>query len=455
MKLRRILLLMILFVLIGNTGCHKFLEEKPNSRVTVPESLDDLQALLDRSENMNEKNPVYGEASADDYFLTPDNHARLTLLGQEAYIWETKPYLFVNDWARCYNTVNIANICLDQLLNIERTVQNATAWDNVKGSALFYRAYNFLNLLWMHANAYDEVSSKQDMGIVLRLNANFNERSIRANVEESYNRVIADLKVAIDLLPDHPNHVMRPSKPAAFALLARTYLSMRKYENALDYANKSLSIKNSLMNYNDIDIKLLRPFESYNPEVIFHSSVSSFFVSNTQTTYANVDTVLYSFYDEGDLRKKLFFNTSGKYQTFKGNYMNGIFSHWMFTGITTSEMYLIRAECKVRLNNIPSALDDLNTLLRNRIIATSFFPIQTLGDNDEALQFILKERRKELVFRGLRWIDIKRFNKEGAGIKITRHVNGKEFILLPNDKRYALQLPTDIVDITGIPQNPL
>jgi hypothetical protein len=50
-----------------------------------------------------------------------------------------------------------------------------------------------------------------------------------------------------------------------------------------------------------------------------------------------------------------------------------------------------------------------------------YIPI-TAGSSDEASQLILQERRKELLFRGLRWIDIKRLNKEGAGIVLKRKV---------------------------------
>ena len=67
---------------------------------------------------------------------------------------------------------------------------------------------------------------------------------------------------------------------------------------------------------------------------------------------------------------------------------------------------------------------------------------------------IRKERRKELLFRGLRWIDIKRLNKEGAGINITRLVNGLVYTLEPGDPRFALPLPADVIGASGMPQNP-
>lgn len=56
--------------------------------------------------------------------------------------------------------------------------------------------------------------------------------------------------------------------------------------------------------------------------------------------------------------------------------------------------------------------------------------------------------------RGLRWMDLKRLNKDSANIILTRQVNGQTYTLQPNDLRYALPLPEDIIQITGMQQNP-
>jgi len=60
------------------------------------------------------------------------------------------------------------------------------------------------------------------------------------------------------------------------------------------------------------------------------------------------------------------------------------------------------------------AMFELNALLSKRWTTGTFTNLEAT-DPAQALNIILLERRKELLFRGLRWIDIKRFNKEGAG----------------------------------------
>tara|TARA_R110002033_G_scaffold36621_1_gene75228 strand:+ start:3737 stop:3916 length:180 start_codon:yes stop_codon:yes gene_type:complete len=57
------------------------------------------------------------------------------------------------------------------------------------------------------------------------------------------------------------------------------------------------------------------------------------------------------------------------------------------------------------------------------------------------------------VWRGLRWQDIRRLNKEGAGITLTRTLKGENYTLPPNDPRYIFPIPDDEIALSGIKQN--
>jgi hypothetical protein len=83
----------------------------------------------------------------------------------------------------------------------------------------------------------------------------------------------------------------------------------------------------------------------------------------------------------------------------------------------------------------------------------TFIPI-VINNADSALAVILQERRKELLMRGLRWMDIKRLNEEGAGIIVTRKINGQVINLSPKDPRFALPIPEDVIALSGMKQNP-
>jgi hypothetical protein len=124
------------------------------------------------------------------------------------------------------------------------------------------------------------------------------------------------------------------------------------------------------------------------------------------------------------------------------------------TGLATEEFYLIRAECAARAGDTAAALNDLDTLLRHRY-ATGTFTSVTAASPAQALDIILAERRKELPFRGTRWTDLRRLNREGRSIPLTRILNGTIYHLSPNSNLYTLPIPPDILSFNpGMKQNP-
>jgi hypothetical protein len=117
-------------------------------------------------------------------------------------------------------------------------------------------------------------------------------------------------------------------------------------------------------------------------------------------------------------------------------------------------LYLIRAECYARAGNISSAMSDLNTLLKTRWVSGTYTDM-TATTADEALGKVLIERRKELLMRGQRWTDLRRLNKDSRfAVTLQRVINGTTYTLPPNDLRYTLLIPYNVIQISGIQQNP-
>ena len=430
------------------SSCKKYLDAKPDKSLSTPSSLADLQALLDNNNVMN-VTAGYGEASADNYYLADADYDALSSQGDKnLYTWgdEIVYDQYPNDWSHCYDAVYYANVALENISNIPK--DKTGEWDNIRGSALFFRAKAFQSAVFTWAKVFDSATANKDQGIPLRLTSDFNIPSQRASVLASYNQVIGDLLAAIPLLPVTPASVMRPSRPAAYALLANTYLSMGDYDKAAHYADSSLLLKNSLLDYNSLNTSSGAPVNRFNQEVIFHCNM----LGTDNLYYAHVDSTLYNLYAENDLRRKIFFDDygDGSYY-FKGNYnQNGNF----FTGNTTMEMYLVRAECAARQGNRTLALQDINHFMPYRF-KTGTWQAYTSNSLSEMLSFILTERRKELIFRDSRWIDIKRLNKEGVfPVTITRFLHNSTLQLPPNDPRYALPLPAQVILQSGMQQNP-
>lgn len=460
-KINAILKTIMFLLVVILFSCNKYLEKKSNTSLVTPDdNLQDLQSLLDGPTMFKATTPTLGEVSADEYFLDDNLFSTAESISagsQNLYTWQyytERPG--GNDWSECYGCIYVANLVLDNLKNIDRTSTSAAAFDNIKGSALFYRSYYFLELLWNYAKAYDKATAAKDWGIALRTTSDFNIKSVRSTNEESYDKVIMDAKLSIQMLPDHPLFPTRPSKGAAYGLLARCYLSMGDFSNSLLYADSALKLNSHLMDYNgdpDIigSIEDKGIFKEFNKEIIFYSEMNNNQFLFDTNVFSNIDTSLYRSYRNTDLRKKAYFFQNGNgYRSFKGSY--ALKYTYFFSGIATDEMILTRAECYARLGNIDKALDDLNLLLSKRYLSGSFIPLK-IADPKAVLNIILKERKKELVMRGLRWMDIKRLNKTGEDILLKRIIQGQTYSLAPDSDIYALPIPADIIRLTGMPQN--
>lgn len=443
--------------MLGTTGCSKYLDVKSDQSLVIISTLKDMQSVMDDFQRINVGTLASDNVSCDDYYLTYIDYQSMALEQyRNMYVWHPSNHFSeyvaqVNDWGQVYNNIYIANIVLSNIYKVERTTDNAELWDNIKGQAHFLRAYSLYKAATVWCLAYDENTSSDDLGLPLRLDPDINIPSKRSSVLETYNQILSDAQLAADLLPSTPLHVSRSAKPAAYALLAKIYLAMRNYELAFLNADNSLKLYNALMDYNLLNQDASFPINLFNDEVLYHTVSGGVNVTPVGSNLAKVDTLLFDSYHENDLRKAIFFqiNPDGS-QRFKGSYSG---STVYFNGIATDEVYLTRAECNARLGNTNAALSDLNTLLGKRYRTGTFIPI-TVSNNSEALSIILDERRKELLMRGSRWIDIKRQNKEGAGITLKRILNDTEFTLSPNDLRFALPLPDDVIELSGMQQNP-
>lgn len=438
-------------------SCKKdWLDAKTKKSLVVPSTDKDYQAILDKSDDnagpmFNVYAPSMGEESADSYYLTYETWSPIGYApDKNAYIWADDIFQgqASGDWNYAYNRILTANIVIEGIEMVPRDNSNGGDWDNVKGSALFFRAFDFYNLSQLFCNPYSATTAATDLGLLLRLKPDVNEKSVRATLQETYDQVLQDLMLAKELLPVKPLYKTRPSRPAALALLARIYLSMEDYPEAKLYADSCLRLHNVVLDYNTLDTSLLTPFGNFNPEVMFHSSLAG--AAGLAAARAIIAPSLLNSFEQNDLRRILMFKLLGDQIRFFGSYAE----YYNFNGMATDEVYLIRAECLARAGNTSAAIADLNLLLKERWVAGSFVP-KTASDPLSALKLVLAERRKELIFRGLRWSDLRRLNKDPRfAITLERSLNGQIYKLPPNDLRYVLPIPPDEIRLSGIEQNP-
>ena len=112
--------LVLLAVLSLFCGCNRFLDEKSDSNLATPTTLEDNQALLDRISDVLSNFASSGMASSDEFYLSDADFDALEYQeDKRLYTWQ-KDYVSTNqgvgnDWAYCYKAVYISNAVLHNL----------------------------------------------------------------------------------------------------------------------------------------------------------------------------------------------------------------------------------------------------------------------------------------------------------------------------------------------------
>ncbi|ERJ57452.1 RagB/SusD family nutrient uptake outer membrane protein [Sphingobacterium paucimobilis] len=434
--------LIIFFIVMGLMSCGDgFLDIKPSSSTVVPTTLDDFEQL------MNYGNLVYAypdmlDVLADDYYLEETYWLSRPTLIKNSYIWANDIYETIEsdlaNWERSYSQIFYSNVVLEGLEKITVTDGNKKQHNQVHGTALFLRAWALYNLAQLYAPAYNKPTANKDPGVPIPLLSDVNEKVQRNSVEEVYARLLNDLKDAAPLVQSEVDFG-RPSQAAVYALWARVLLAMGNYEEALIKSTSSINAHDGLVDLNtgSLDYKktLYMGLDGNGP----------FIHSNNQNIQIKSDLVIT--FELSDLRQSFFkLNTNGN-TYYISPYKLG---NYFFRGLDSDEQYLIKAECEVRLGDKDQAIATLNHLLKH---VHSSYVDKVAGTKEEALSIILQERRKQLIFRGLRWSDLKRYNRDGANITLTRTLGEKTYTLSPNSPKWLFPIPVNEIKSSGIPQN--
>lgn len=437
-------------------SCTKFLAEKPSKAIAAVETIKDMQLLLDNIEEINQAVPGIIEIGADDYFVEYNTLMARPSFEQEVYLWRDPLFMPADlslHWVSAYKPIMVANVVLERLATLSDA--SPAEIESISGQALFVRAFAYALLSQIYASPYDPQEPEAPYGLLYRYSSDINSPTTRIGVALSYANIIADLKAAAALLPIEAPYKTRPSKVASLAALARVYLTMSDYTNALYYADAALAIKSDLIDFNSLNAADRFPFAlQQNESLYFAMSTSALLLKQSR---ANIAEDLLRLYQDGDLRKQIYYyaKTNGLIG-FKGSYTGD--ASPLFVGPTVDEMYLIKAECLIRIGQRDDGIAALNKLIQTRWDKLLFVPYAT--DNDAAaLQQVLDERRKELVFRGLRWADLRRLNRDPTTRKsIFRTLQGNDttavYELKPASMQYTYLIPQQVLIRNGLAQNP-
>jgi starch-binding outer membrane protein, SusD/RagB family len=331
-------------------------------------------------------------------------------------------------WDEYYANLYVVNLSLEKLEN--STALTPAVKQQLIGESKFLRAFYFFYL----TNMYGEVPLTISSNYLININLP------RSTVAKVYDQIIADLKEAQQLLSNqyltgdaltpYSNGMeerVRPTKYAATALLARTYLYAGKWADAEMQASSVINhlelydlasiddvfLKNSVESiwqlqpvntgWNTEDARLFilpaaGPNFSRNPLVLDAVHLVNTFADDDARKLQWIGDVVNSLGETFYYPKK-----------YKSATLNAPVSEYLMV-LRLGEQYLIRAEAFAQQDRLTDAQADLNTI-RNRAVLGDTI----LADKNALLSGILLERQRELFTEwGHRWFDLKRTGQVDA-----------------------------------------
>ncbi len=466
-------ILSLLFISLNQISCKKLVEvESPPTSITVTNAFDNdatSAAVL---------TGVYARLSANSYTSLTGLTSLSRLAGlssDELTLWSgtTSPTLmayYINGlyatptasagsefWS--FNDTYVCNSVIEGITSSSSLTPSVKS--QLLGEAKFMRA--FLN--------FHLVNLFGDLPLVVSTNYQINRLLPRASKNEIYQQIISDLIEAKDLLSSgfldatllkSTAERVRPTKWAATALLARTYLYIGDWANA--ETESSIVINNT--NLFDT-LSLNKVFLKNSKEAIWQlqpvnanwntEDARAFNIPSTgfgQNNPYSLSKALLSSFEANDQRrsdgnwvKSIDLGGVKYYYPYKYKVasLGSPVSEYLMV-FRLAEQYLIRSEARVQQGNIANSQSDLNIIRKRAGLSNS-----TANDKNSLLSAILHERQVELFTEwGHRWFDLKRTGNADVVMNAETPIKGGTWEF--TDQLYPIRI-NDILQNQNLTQN--
>jgi tetratricopeptide (TPR) repeat protein len=438
-------------------SCEDYLSDVPKGSKS-PTTLADYEAFL-RDEYTNHRVDITGASQLlNDQYVTVANLANYRLYNAN-YMWDENAdriALKVSDETAYYSSyagISTFNLIIENALTTTKATEaeQRIVWAEAK----VLRAMNYFNLVNFYADTYVASTASTKLSVPLITSANINAPNKQVTIQEMYDFILNDVKDALPYLPKVSQTALHPNLGAGYAFYARVYLQMNNYTEALKYADLALAENNKLydwIGYYNTNKAIIDAPNSYTTTI---SPMGYNYVENytfrhgtfsTLTTENSIPVERAQRFEAGDAkfisRWKIY--TVGA-ETYYRRTLSGAFN---FGGITTVEVYLIKAECLARAGQISEALDVLNTVRKTRILPASYQDIST-ADKTTALNAVFRTKNNELNNTLIPFADARRLNAEGVyKVSYTKTANGTTYTLASDSHLWTMPFPL------GATQNP-
>lgn len=457
-KINKLLLGSCLVLLACLCSCDDYLSNVPKGQ-RIPTTLNDFSVMLADEYTNCREDVTQALVLLNDRYVS-DGYLSYYELWNANYFWdENADRIAMNksDETTYYN--GYAGISTANLI-IENAPTATEATDAERGQVIaqakILRAMKYFTLVNYYAKTYNAATAATDGGVPLITSAEVGATYTQPSVQEIYDFIVQDISEALPALPERALNVLYADKATAYALAARVYLQMGNYQEALASAGEALKRNDRLFDwvafYNDNAAVLSVPdvYQSITSPMGFDYEENYIFCHGNNS-YSGNDLQMRedrgNRFEQGDAH----FMSRWKIRTMAGaTYYNpNMGGYFNRGGLTTTEVYLIQAECLARTGNVAGAMDVLNTVRQKRILPEYYQPLAA-SSADEAIDMIIKVKGDALVQTIIPFCDARRLNLEPAHARtLTKVENGQQYTLSPSSHMWVMPFPMGAVKNSG------
>ncbi|NDV17487.1 RagB/SusD family nutrient uptake outer membrane protein [Muricauda sp. TY007] len=447
-----------LAILVGLSSCEEYLDDIPKGSKT-PLTLADYEAFVRNEYGNHRVNVDQALNLLNDRFIS-ESTLSFSPLDKANYLWdESADRIALNrsDESTYYNSyasISTFNLIIENALTTTEASEGEqrVLWSQAK----VLRAMSYFNLVNFYADTYEASNASEKLSVPLITSADINAPSEQVSIQEMYDFMLSDMEEALPYLPIESVTVLHPNLGTGYAFLARLHLQMGNYDEALANANRALEENNSLYDwtaYYQANAMVIEDSESYvgKPSPMGFDYVENYNFRHGAlsriTTENNIPVHRAERFEAGDARflSRWKIRTVGA-ETFYNATLSGYFN---YGGITTVEVYLIKAECLARDNQWGAAMDILNQVRQTRILPESYMEL-TASNEAQAMEAIIKTKMNELILTLVPFCDARRLNAEGTyTIGFSKEYNGQTYSLAPDSHLWTMPFPQGAVDNPG------
>lgn len=454
----------VLMCCVMCSSCNDYLDIVPKGN-KIPTTLADYEALLRDEYTIGQTSISNALYLLNDYYVTVSNLNSPTLT-RANYMWdETADRILLNNadestYYQLYAAISSCNLIIENVPSATEATDAERA--EVIAYAKVIRSLCYFVLANYYADTYDAATAGEKRSVPLITSANINAPSQQVTIQAIYDFIIQGVQEAIDGgLPEQSMTVLHPNLGAAYALLARVYLQMQNYSEALNYANLALEQNDQLYDWNayyDEHHSTIENPEDYTglPTPTDYSYVENYYFRcgngspNYTTNELNIPVERAERFEEGDAR---FLSRWKLYSQNQDTYYRGVGNgYFNWGGLTTTEVYLIKAECQARLaqgGDFTEAMNTLNAVRQTRIRPEVYQPL-TASTLTEAIELIRRTKDNELIFSIVPFADARRFNQEGTYARtMTKTYEGETYTLRPDSHLWTMPFPAGAINNPG------